>query len=126
MINSQCPFCDILEDRKLIENNLAFGIPDNFPVTPFHSLVIPKRHVAYYFDLTESEIIACNRILKSLKVAIAKVDPTVVGFNIGVNAGLSAGQTIFHCHVHVIPRRDGDVENPKGGVRGVIPQKQSY
>ena len=92
----------------------------------YHHLVIPKRHVADYFDLEQSEINSVNKILFSLKDKLQKKDKKITGFNIGINSGLSAGQTVFHCHIHLIPRRDGDVKNPRGGVRGVIPDKQKY
>ena len=89
-------------------------------------MVIPKRHVSDYFDLEQSEINSINKILFSVKHNLEKKDKTITGFNIGINSGVSAGQTIFHCHIHLIPRRDGDVKDPRGGVRGVIPEKQKY
>jgi len=89
-------------------------------------LAIPKRHVADYFDLYQTELNAIGALLSTLKAETVTTDGTVTGFNIGVNAGASAGQTIFHCHIHLIPRRGGDVANPRGGVRGVMPGKQSY
>jgi ATP adenylyltransferase len=95
-------------------------------VTELHSLVIPKHHVGSYFELGQSEINACNRLLYEAKQQIESTDTTVTGFNIGINNGQSAGQTIFHCHIHLISRRDGDVENPRGGVRGVIPSRMNY
>jgi ATP adenylyltransferase len=101
-------------------------IRDRFPVTEHHALVIPKRHVASYFDLGQAEINAINQLLVTAKKAIQEVYETVTGFNVGVNSGESAGQTVFHCHVHLIPRRDGDVDNPRGGVRHVIPGKGNY
>ena len=79
-----------------------------------------------YFDLEQSEINSINKILFSVKHNLEKKDKTITGFNIGINSGVSAGQTIFHCHIHLIPRRDGDVKDPRGGVRGVIPEKQKY
>ena len=89
-------------------------------------MVIPKRHVSNYFDLTNEEIIACNDLIKLIKQEILDKDKTVEAFNIGVNTGKIAGQSIMHCHIHLIPRRKGDVENPQGGVRAVIPAKQHY
>ena len=91
-----------------------------------HCLVIPKRHVKDYFDLTNEEVIACNELIKIIKNEIESQDSTVKGFNIGTNAGKISGQSILHCHIHLIPRREGDVENPQGGVRSVIPTKQHY
>lgn len=109
-----------------MENNCAFAIYDSFPVTPCHCLVIPKRHIESYFDMHDNELLAINDLLKICRDTILKIDYTVQGFNIGVNIGESAGQSVFHVHVHLIPRRAGDSENPKGGVRGVIPNKQQY
>jgi ATP adenylyltransferase len=120
-----CVFCDL--DRELVaENELAIAFRDGYPVTPLHTLVIPKRHVADYFDLYQPELNAINQLLQTLKSDIVKEDFAVTGFNIGVNAGQSAGQTVFHCHVHLIPRRAGDVDDPRGGVRSVIADRQKY
>ena len=110
----------------IAQNELAYAIRDGFPVTALHTLVIPKRHVEDYFGLTSGELLACDALLRSLKSDITRTDPMVVAFNIGMNAGRAAGQTIFHCHIHLIPRREGDVENPRGGVRHVIPGKGFY
>jgi len=121
-----CLFCEISEDRIIAENELAYTIYDGFPVTELHTLVIPRRHVASYFELGRPEINACNELLESAKQDIQKSDDLVKGFNVGINVGKKAGQTIFHCHIHLIPRRAGDTENPRGGVRGVIPERQSY
>lgn len=123
----ECLFCHLPVDRKvLLENSLAYAISDGFPVTEGHSLIIPKRHVATYFDLSRPELNACDDLLRQLKAEIQSADNSVTGFNIGMNAGASAGQTIFHCHIHLIPRRDGDVENPRGGVRHIIYGKGYY
>ncbi|MDC1240817.1 HIT domain-containing protein [Litorivicinus sp.] len=121
-----CLFCDGASGRVIGENELCFAIRDGFPVTEGHSLIIPKRHISDYFDLYKPEINAVHDLTHIIRKQLLDSDPTITGFNIGVNAGESAGQTIFHCHVHVIPRRDGDMENPKGGVRGVIPSMQTY
>ena len=83
-------------------------------------------HVEDYFDLAKDELLACNILLKYIRDDILKDDPSVEGFNIGVNSGAVAGQSVFHCHIHLIPRRPGDVDNPRGGVRGVIPSKKIY
>jgi ATP adenylyltransferase len=88
--------------------------------------LIPKRHVASYFELGKPEVNACNELLESDRLDIMKSDPDVSGFNVGINQDETAGQTIFHCHIHLIPRREGDVQNPMGGVRGVIPDNQQY
>ena len=121
-----CLFCEIQKERILDQDDLFYVIRDGFPVTDLHTLVIPKRHVETYFDLYQPELNSCNRIIKKLKHQIEKDDVSVKGFNIGINNGELAGQTIFHCHIHLIPSREGDVENPRGGVRGVIPNKQEY
>ena len=121
-----CLFCEIDKKRVVVENELAYAIRDGFPVTESHTLIIPKRHVHDYFGLGQSEVNATNQLITSLKNEIEKTDKLVNGFNIGMNSGQSAGQTIFHCHIHLIPRRDGDVENPRGGVRHTIPGKGAY
>jgi len=129
MINSEsreCLFCVIQQERIIERNHLAYAIRDGFPVTHLHTLIVPVRHVDDYFGLTAEELVACNDLLHSVKNGILTEDPTVQGFNIGMNAGAVAGQTIFHCHIHLIPRRKGDVENPRGGVRHTIPGKGSY
>ena len=124
-----CLFCDIqTKDKKRIiaENSLAYAIRDGFPVTQFHTLFIPKRHAKDYFELTQAEINAINHLIKVQKNALDKLDKTIDGYNIGLNCGETAGQTVFHCHVHLIPRRKGDVENPKGGIRHLIAGKGYY
>ena len=121
-----CIFCDIKKDEYKLENNLAFVIHDKFPVTKHHSLIIPKRHVSNYFELTQAEINCCNTLIKQMKNIIDTQDNKVVGYNIGINNGEMAGQTINHCHIHLIPRRENDMADPTGGVRGVIPEKQKY
>ncbi len=123
---SGCPFCEVRGDRMVSQNELAYAIRDAFPVTPLHTLVVPKRHVQGYFELGRPELNACHRLLEQQKQAIEQADESVEGFNVGTNDGRSAGQTIFHCHVHLIPRRKGDVEDPTGGVRHVIPGKGDY
>ena len=105
---------------------MAYASYDSFPVSNFHCLIIPKRHINDYFDLTNDELIACNDLIKIIKNEIIKKDNTVQAFNIGTNVGRISGQSIMHCHIHVIPRRKGDVENPQGGVRSVIPKNQHY
>jgi diadenosine tetraphosphate (Ap4A) HIT family hydrolase len=108
------------------ENDYAYASYDPYPVSDNHCLIFPKRHIKDYFDLSEKEILACNELIKSMKIQIEKNDISVKGFNIGTNSGKVAGQSIMHCHIHLIPRREGDVENPQGGVRSVIPLKQYY
>ena len=95
-------------------------------MTEGHSLVIPKRHAADYFELFQPESNAIQALMRETRSKLLDEDPSIDGFNMGVNSGEAAGQTVFHCHVHLIPRRKGDVESPRGGVRGVVPGKQSY
>jgi ATP adenylyltransferase len=121
-----CVFCQIPEKRILFENELAFAIYDKYPVTALHALVIAKRHIDDYFELSRPEINACNSLLAQLREIIQHKDISVSGFNIGVNNGDVAGQTVFHCHVHLIPRRKGDVENPRGGVRNIVDGRSDY
>ena len=124
--NSPCLFCDINKSGCAHENKLAYASYDTYPISNFHCLIIPKRHMRDYFELTNAEIIACNDLVKIIKEEILQKDPTVEAFNFGTNAGKISGQTIMHCHLHLIPRRKGDVENPQGGVRSVIPKNQHY
>ena len=120
-----CPFCNV--DRKIIiENDLAFAIYDGFPVTDLHTLVIPKRHTSEYFDLTSDEITAIHNLIFRQKELLDLGDSSIMGYNIGINCGEAAGQTIFHCHVHLIPRQKGDMAEPRGGIRNIIPGKGNY
>ena len=124
--NDPCLFCNMKESGLADENKLAYASYDTYPVSDLHCLIIPKRHVNDYFELKNDEVIACNELIKKIKEEILLKDPLVKGFNIGTNSGKVAGQTVLHCHIHLIPRREGDVENPQGGVRSVIPLKQHY
>lgn len=122
-----CPFCTaIINDRLIVIQGEAAALKDNYPVTPEHTLIIPLRHTPTVFDLTEGEREDVWKLLEILRERILSEDPSVTGFNIGANAGRSAGQTVGHCHIHLIPRRDGDTPDPAGGVRGVIPGKRRY
>jgi diadenosine tetraphosphate (Ap4A) HIT family hydrolase len=121
-----CLFCELPAKRIVAENELAIAFRDAFPVTEHHTLIVPKRHVADYFDLFQPERNAMQALIERQRSLILASDPLVTAFNIGINAGADAGQTIFHCHLHLIPRRNGDVQEPHGGVRGVIPGKQRY
>ena len=124
--NNPCLFCNSNISGIVRENELAYASYDTYPVSNLHCLIIPKRHLSDYFDLTNEELVACNDLIKVIKKDILEKDNTVRGFNIGTNAGKISGQSIMHCHIHIIPRRDGDVENPQGGVRSVIPKNQHY
>ena len=121
-----CLFCEIDKKRVVVENELAFAIRDKFPVTNLHTLIIPKRHVSNYFGLAQPEVNSTNSLIAGLKRELELSDKLITGFNIGMNNGQSAGQTIFHCHIHLVPRRDGDVENPRGGIRHLIEGKGFY
>ena len=121
-----CIFCELPKDRIICENNLAIAFYDLFPVSEKHTLIIPRRHIKDFFELTEDELIACNELINKLKKTLLIDDSLISGFNIGINCGEDAGQTVFHCHIHLIPRRKGDIENPMGGVRNIIPGKGKY
>ncbi len=124
--NLDCPFCNPASDRELIlESATAYAIYDKFPVNDGHALIIPKKHCANYFDLNFKEQSACWFVLNKVKqIVYEKFKPD--GFNVGININSSAGQTVPHVHIHLIPRYKGDVENPKGGIRNVIPTKGDY
>lgn len=114
-----CVFCDYIKDKKfLAENELAIAVYDNYPVNKGHVLIIPKRHFANFFDSTEEEIRAFYNLIKKIKVLLDK-DHNPDGYNIGININEAAGQTIFHLHIHLIPRYTGDIDNPRGGVRNI-------
>ncbi len=124
--DDSCPFCNFKKSDIIDSEELAITIRDGYPVTPLHSLIIPKRHIGSYFELGRPEVNACNLLLERQKKLILEKDSDVTGFNIGINDGDTAGQTVMHCHIHLIPRRKGDMDDPAGGVRGVIPAKQKY
>ena len=124
--NNPCLFCNAKESGIAAENQFAYASYDSYPVSDFHCLIIPKRHVKDYFEMSDEEILACNDLIMKIKNEILAKDKTVKAFNIGTNVGKISGQSIMHCHIHLIPRREGDVENPQGGVRSVIPKKQHY
>ena len=124
--DDDCLFCRVRTNQLIAEDDCCYASRDSFPVTNGHALIIPKRHVANYFDLTEAEVIAVHSMLLQAKKWVELHNKDVTAFNIGVNAGHDAGQSIYHVQLHLIPRRKGDVANPQGGVRGVIPGKQHY
>ena len=122
----QCLFCNKSKQKIVYDGKFMFVVRDSFPVTKLHTLIIPHRHVSNYFDLNTNELNDLNKILKDQRKTLLELDKDISAFNIGVNAGIEAGQSIMHCHIHLIPRRKDDIENPRGGVRGVIPSKQKY
>tara|TARA_B100002051_G_scaffold34968_1_gene28316 strand:- start:9 stop:407 length:399 start_codon:yes stop_codon:yes gene_type:complete len=122
-----CIFCNKTNCKVISSTKHFFIIRDTaYPVTKHHTLIITHRHVDDYFDLNKEEINDLDEILKNQKRELKQLDKEITAFNIGVNIGRDAGQSIMHCHIHLIPRRKGDVEDPRGGVRGVIPEKQKY
>lgn len=122
-----CPFCeeDVVSRAAAVMGSVL-ALPDKFPVTPGHVLIVPRRHTQDYFTMTREEHRDAYELLTKLRSDTLKSDPTVVGFNVGANCGEAAGQTIAHAHIHLIPRRFGDTPAPKGGVRGVIPENMAY
>jgi diadenosine tetraphosphate (Ap4A) HIT family hydrolase len=122
-----CVFCEALKDRRRIigENERAFSIYDRYPVQDGHALIMPKRHVTSFFELDQSEINDMFALAKEIKTIIDH-DHHPDGYNLGINDGICSGQTVMHVHLHLIPRHQGDVPDPTGGVRGVIPAKKTY
>lgn len=122
-VRHPCPFCQV--GRPLLENELALVIEDRYPVSKGHVLIVPKRHVSDYFETSPAERRAMEKLLiQAKKLTDRTLKPD--GYNVGVNVGEAAGQTVLHVHMHLIPRYRGDVASPRGGVRGVIPSKRSY
>jgi len=122
-----CRFCEQrIAPRVVAEYESVWAIEDRFPVSQGHHLIIPKRHTDDWFSMTDAERRDADALIRIIKQRLEAFDETITGFNIGMNCGVSAGQTIFHAHVHLIPRRDHDTPDPTGGVRGVIPDKMCY
>ena len=121
--HQDCPFCG--DPTIVIENELAFAHYDSYPVNPGHCLIIVRRHIAEYFQATAEEKVAVWTLVYEMKAIIDR-DYSPDGYNVGVNIGEAGGQSVPHIHIHMIPRYTGDMENPRGGVRGVIPHKQKY
>lgn len=124
-MNSGCVFCNVAKERIISECDMCFAIFDAYPVSRGHVLIIPKRHVSDYFDLTADEVMAMRNMMTDIKIMLDR-EYSPDGYNVGVNVNEAAGQTVFHVHIHLIPRYNGDVEDPRGGIRGVIPGKQRY
>lgn len=121
-----CIFCEKVNSKEILfENDLAIAFFDGFPVSKGHTLIIPKRHVATYFEVTKEEAAAMKDLADKVKKFLdSQYKPD--GYNIGLNCGEYAGQTVMHCHMHVIPRYKGDIENPRGGVRKIIKSESKY
>ncbi len=123
-----CILCELRPDRFEVvdENERALTLRDSYPVTEGHCLIIPRRHAETWFDMSDAEVIATSRLIHRARARLQTDDPSVTGFNIGMNCWQSAGQSVFHAHIHLIPRRDGDQEDPQGGVRKIFPDKAKY
>ena len=122
---SPCPFCSLPAERIVQKNEYAVAVRDGFPVSPGHTLIIPKRHVASFFEVTDAERVDLMSLLAAARNDLDR-QFRPAGYNIGINDGLAAGQTVPHLHVHLIPRYAGDADDPRGGVRWVIPAKAAY
>lgn len=120
-----CPFCNLDNSRIIQANTHAFAIFDGYPVSPGHSLIIPKRHISSFFEATREEQTAIFDLLAVMRAALQK-EHNPDGFNIGINDGSAAGQTVMHLHIHLIPRYAGDMPDPRGGVRWIFPDKAAY
>ncbi|WP_051361287.1 HIT family protein [Desulfuromonas sp. TF] len=122
-----CIFCSKeITERIVATRGTVFAIKDKHPVTQGHLLIIPYRHTEEYFTMTSEERQHAEELLRQLRKKVLQEDPSVKGFNIGMNCGEVAGQTVMHAHIHLIPRRAGDTPEPKGGVRGCVPEKMGY
>ncbi len=125
-----CPFCGSYPQVpaliKISKDDTFFVIRDNYPVSKYHTLIIPNRHVSDIFDLNGQELLMLHRVLAEQRLELVQLDNTITGFNVGFNSGKDAGQTIDHAHVHLIPRRKGDVKDPTGGIRNIFPDKGNY
>jgi len=125
LTQSSCPFCTFCASGFVLANDHAFAVYDGFPVTPGHSLIIPKRHISSFFEATKEEQAALlDLVTRMRELLVTQRAPD--GFNIGVNDGAAAGQTVMHLHIHLIPRYLGDTEDPRGGVRWIMPVKAPY
>ena len=122
-----CRFCpDAIAGQVVAEYESVWAVEDRYPVSKGHLLIVPKRHTTDWFEMSPAEKRDADRLIGHLRAKLLASDSTITGFNIGTNCGASAGQTIFHAHIHLIPRRTGDTADPTGGVRGVIPGRRSY
>lgn len=124
-MNQACPFCHLPESRVILSNELAFAIRDAYPVSSGHSLILPRRHVDSFFDASQEERIAMLALLDTVRDRLER-ECHPAGYNIGINDGPAAGQTVFHLHLHLIPRHTGDRHDPRGGIRWIFPEKAKY
>jgi diadenosine tetraphosphate (Ap4A) HIT family hydrolase len=124
-MNAVCPFCPVPSERVLHARQTAVAIRDGFPVSPGHTLVIPKRHVGSFFEVTDAERADLMSLLAAAREELDR-EFHPAGYNIGINDGAAAGQTVPHLHIHLIPRYAGDLDDPRGGVRWVLPEKAAY
>lgn len=122
---AECPFCKITSDKMAAQDALSFTVRDTLPVSPGHTLVLPKRHIASIFEATKEEVAALWDALQHARTNLTK-EYSPDGFNIGINDGLASGQTILHLHIHIIPRYKGDMSDPRGGIRWIFPEKAKY
>ena len=120
-----CPFCSIQQDKMMAQDLLTFTVRDTLPVSPGHTLILPKRHIASIFEATKEEVAALWEALQQARSELLK-EFSPDGFNIGINDGLASGQTILHLHIHLIPRYKGDMPDPRGGIRWIFPAKAKY
>ena len=124
-MNSDCPFCSLPPSRIIASNELALAVRDGYPISQGHTLIIPKRHIGSFFETTQEEKLSLLELITlTQKELMVEFQPN--GLNIGINDGAAAGQTVPHLHVHIIPRFNGDQEDPRGGVRWIIPEKAKY
>ncbi|MGY6553425.1 MAG: HIT family protein [Wenzhouxiangella sp.] len=124
-MTDNCPFCHPDPEQVFLETDLVIGLWDKYPVSPGHALLVPRRHVADWFEATPAGQLALMSALRMAKEAVER-EHQPQGYNIGINIGQAAGQTVFHLHIHLIPRYEGDQDDPRGGVRKVIPERAEY
>ena len=124
-MTSPCPFCSLPADRQLLANDRAIAIRDGFPVSSGHTLIVPRRHVGSFFEVTDEERADLMQLLMQARHDLER-ESSPAGYNVGINDGPAAGQTVPHLHIHLIPRYAGDREDPRGGVRWVLPERADY
>ncbi len=122
---AECPFCTLTPEKMIAQDALTFTVRDTLPVSPGHTLILPKRHIAGIFEATKDEVAALWKAVQHARAGLIK-EYSPDGFNIGINDGLASGQTILHLHIHLIPRYKGDMPDPRGGIRWIFPEKAKY